>query len=221
MAQALEKPRQDSPINGLLASWYARTTRRDLDEFRKLAVRVAEQLPPGTDVLDVAPGPGYWAIELAKLGHYHVQGLDLSADFVRIAAQHARQSGATVEFHHGNVAQMPFAAESFDFLMCRAAFKNFADPRAALKEMHRVLRPTGKALIIDLRNDATIEDVYNYVDSMHLGVVNSRITKLIFRHFLLKRAYSIDDFRGLAGKSPFRSAEIHKDGICVEVCLTR
>ena len=73
-----DKARRDSPITGWTARWYSRLTLRDLDEFRKLAERIANQLPEGSDVLEVAPGPGYWAIELARLGNYRIKGLDLS-----------------------------------------------------------------------------------------------------------------------------------------------
>ena len=48
---------------------------------------------------------------------------------------------------------------SFDLIICRAAFKNFSEPLQALHEMHRVLKPGGKALIMDLRRDASLEDI--------------------------------------------------------------
>ena len=51
---------------------------------------------------------------------------------------------------------MPFEDNEFDFVLCRAAFKNFSEPVAALREMHRVLKPGGKALIIDLRRDTPV-----------------------------------------------------------------
>ncbi len=50
---------------------------------------------------------------------------------------------------------MPFESETFDFLLCRAAFKNFTEPLQALREMCRVLKPGGRALIIDLRRDTS------------------------------------------------------------------
>ena len=43
----------------------------------------------------------------------------------------------------------------FDFLLCRAAFKNFGQPVRALQEMCRVLKPGGRGLIIDLRHGAS------------------------------------------------------------------
>ena len=126
-----DKARRDSPITGWTARWYSRLTLRDLDEFRKLAERTASQLPEGSDVLEVAPGPGYWAIELARLGSYRIKGLDLSADFVRIAGDNARRAGVAIDFYEGNAARMPFESDTFDFLLCRAAFKNFRAPRGA------------------------------------------------------------------------------------------
>ena len=38
---------------------------------------------------------------------------------------------------------MPLPENTFDYLVCRAAFKNFSEPGAALGEMHRVLKPGG------------------------------------------------------------------------------
>jgi ubiquinone/menaquinone biosynthesis C-methylase UbiE len=98
----------------------------------------------------VAPGPGYLAIEIAKRGDSRVTGLDISETFVRIAQTNARAENVDVDFQHGNASAIPFSDASFDFIVCRAAFKNFTDPVGALDEMFRVLAPGGSRL--DLRS---------------------------------------------------------------------
>src|SRR5262249_40437064 len=139
-------------MEGFIARWYARNTASR--DHRKSAERVAGRVARGDSILEVAPGPGYLAIELAKLGNYRVVGLDISQTFVEIARANATNAGVAVEFQQGNASNMPFPAASFDFIVCQAAFKNFSEPVQALAEMHRVLRPGGKALILDLRPDA-------------------------------------------------------------------
>jgi hypothetical protein len=67
-----EKPYKGMGTEGAMARWYAALTRKSLDEFKALARRVAEQIPNESQVLEVAPGPGYFAVELAKLGHCRV-----------------------------------------------------------------------------------------------------------------------------------------------------
>ena len=79
-------------MEGPIARWYAKNARRD-DEFKRYARRVNEFLAPGSSVLEVAPGPGFLSIELAKLGKYQVTGLDISKTFVEIAQTNARQAG--------------------------------------------------------------------------------------------------------------------------------
>ena len=162
-------------MEGAVAKWYAAQTKKSLDDFKTLARRVAEQLRPQSSVLELAPGPGYFAIELAKLGSYKITGLDISQTFVAIASANSAKENVAVEFRRGNASAMPFASESFDFLLCRAAFKNFAQPQQALDEIYRVLRPGGKALIIDLRRDASKESISQAVDARHLGTLNALI----------------------------------------------
>src|SRR5262245_26000694 len=103
-------------MEGLIARWYAKNTGKNLEQFRKLAETIAGWLAPGASVLEVAPGPGYLAVELARLGRYRVAGLDISHTFVRIATENAQKAGVDVTFHQGDAAAMPFAAESFDFI---------------------------------------------------------------------------------------------------------
>jgi ubiquinone/menaquinone biosynthesis C-methylase UbiE len=208
-------------MEGFIARWYARTTSKDLDEFQQLAAALAARLPGGGDVLEVAPGPGYLAIELAKLGPYRIVGLDISHTFVRMAAENAAQAGVAVTFQHGNAADMPFAADSFDLIVCRAAFKNFTEPVRALAEMHRVLRPGGQALIIDLRPDASPAAIDAYVKGKRRGWVNTVLMKLTFRYMLLKRAYSQGQFRQMASETPFKSCDIQEEPLGLQVSFTK
>jgi ubiquinone/menaquinone biosynthesis C-methylase UbiE len=208
-------------LEGPLARWYAKTTGRDMGEFKRLAGELSNRIPQGGAVLEVAPGPGYLAIELAKRGGHRVTGLDISRTFIRMAAENAARAGVPVTFRHGNSAAMPFDPDSFDFIVCRAAFKNFTEPVRALDEMHRVLRPGGTALIIDLRGDASPCEVDAFVDSMGLGRFDSWFTKMAFRHMLIKRAYTPAQFRNVAAASRFGSCEIKETAIGVEVSLAK
>lgn len=207
-------------MEGIIARWYAKTARRD-DEFKSLVSRVSEILTAGSRVLEVAPGPGYLSIDLAKLGKYQVTGLDISKSFVEIARTNARQAGVQVDFRHGNAADMPFADETFDFIICTAAFKNFTQPVQALAEMYRVLRPNGEALISDLRRGAAQADINQTVNRMGLNRVNAFITKWTFRHFLLKNAYTPEEIRRFAAQTHFRQCNVGEDAIGMEIWLEK
>lgn len=208
-------------MEGAVAKWYAALTKKSLEDFKGLARREAEQIPPGSTVLEVAPGPGYFAIELAKLGDYRITGLDISETFVAIARANAAKAGVRVDFRRGNASAMPFPREAFDFLLCRAAFKNFTEPVRALEEMHRVLKPGGQARIIDLRRDASQESINQAVDGMSLGAVNRMITKLTFRFLLLKRAYTKTEFDAMISKAEFHEVKIREDLIGLEISLSK
>jgi ubiquinone/menaquinone biosynthesis C-methylase UbiE len=208
-------------MEGMIATWYAKNTVMDQAEFEACADRIAPHLTPQSRVLEIAPGPGYLAIALARRGPYRIAGVDISHSFVRIAAENAARAGLDVEFRHGNAAAVPYPADSFDFIVCRAAFKNFSDPVGALGEMHRVLRRGGQALIIDMRNDASNAAIDATVGDMKLGRVNALITRAIFKYSLRKRAYSKADMLRMAAASPFEGAEIKEEALGFEVWLRK
>lgn len=218
---AMPKPHRDRGIEGNLAKWYASTTAKSMREFQELAQRVARELPNGGSVLEVAPGPGYFCIELAKLGPYAVRGVDLSDSMVKIARRKADEAGVKVDFDQANSSNLPFPQQTFDFLVCRAAFKNFAQPVKALQEMHRVLKPGGRALVIDLRRDASPTVVSQAVDRMGLGRLNRTFTKLTFRFILLKNAYTKENFQQMLAQTQFSRTEIVEADIGFEVWMTR
>ncbi len=218
---AMPKPHRDRGIEGRMAKWYAATTVSQMEEFRTLAQRISALVPEGGNVLEVAPGPGYLCVELAKLGRLQVTGLDLSHTMVKIAQEKAQQAGVPAHFEQGSASNLPFPRDSFDFLVCRAAFKNFAQPVRALQEMHRVLKPGGRALVIDLRRDASPETVSQEVDRMGLSRVNRAITKLTFRFMLLKSAYAKEHFEQMLAQTQFSNVEIGGNNLGFEIWMTK
>jgi ubiquinone/menaquinone biosynthesis C-methylase UbiE len=207
-------------MEGAIATWYTKNTGRDLRRFTETARLVAERARPGADVLEVAPGPGYLAIEMARRG-YAVTGLDISESFVRIARERARKAGVAVDVRHGNAAQMPCADATFDFIVCTAAFKNFSDPVGALNEMHRVLRPGGGASVFDLRKEASHEDIDVEIRNMGLSALNALMTRWTFRLLLLKRAYTREQLERMVEQSRFGRGDIAVNGIGFELRLAK
>ncbi|HUJ57687.1 MAG TPA: class I SAM-dependent methyltransferase [Kofleriaceae bacterium] len=202
-------------MEGPIATWYAKITRGDRG-YAAIADDIARALPPGARVLEVAPGPGYLAIELARRG-LRVSAVDISRSFVRMVGDNARAAGVAVDVRHGNASQLPFGDAAFDHVVCRAAFKNFADPLGALDEAYRVLAPGGVASIFDLRKEATRDEIRAEVDAMKLSWWNALWTRWTFRHVLLGRAYTDAAIRALAERSAFGGGEVRHGGVGFEL----
>jgi ubiquinone/menaquinone biosynthesis C-methylase UbiE len=208
-------------MEGWVARWYARTRAHDMADFRRRAAEVAARLDGRGEVLEVAPGPGFFAIELAKLGDFRITGLDISRTLVDIATANAAKVGAAVDFRAGNASAMPFGDASFDLVYCSAAFKNFAEPVKALDEMHRVLRDGGEAVILDLRKDVAIDEIDAYVRESGRTMLDAWITKQTFRQLLIRRAYTKEAFERMAAESRFGACRINVDSIGLEVRLDK
>jgi ubiquinone/menaquinone biosynthesis C-methylase UbiE len=216
MTAALAKGYRGAGMEGWVARWYTRTRRNDLSDFRSEAQAVAKGLRAGAEVLEVAPGPGFFATELAKLGDFRITGMDISQTMVDIAAENATVAGVEIDFRRGNASAMPFENGVFDFVYCSAAFKNFSEPVKALDEINRVLRPGGEAKIVDLRKDVSLDEIDAYVRQSGRTWIDAWITRWTFRNMLIKRAYTLEEFREMAEKSRFGGCEIRVGAIGFE-----
>ena len=101
-------------------------------------------------VLDVATGGGHTALAFASIAS-RVVAYDLTEAMLAAARAHVRsRGGANIEFVAGDAGALPFLDESFDVVTCRTAAHHFSDVAAAVRQIHRVLRPGGSLLLQDI-----------------------------------------------------------------------
>lgn len=105
-------------------------------------------LTPGMRVLDVAVGTGLTA-RAALNGSgcaVSVMGVDASSGMLR----QARAAGTSMPLVRGLAESLPLANDSFDFLTMGYALRHVADLKATFREYHRILRPGGRLVILEL-----------------------------------------------------------------------
>lgn len=135
------------------ASAYERLLGGPMGGFYDLVAREVTALAEAGTVLEIGPGPGHLAVRLARMAPgIAVVGVDLDPAMVERAAARANHEGVAdrVTFVTGDVAALPQADASVDLVVSTMSFHHWADPVAGLREIHRVLRPGGRALVYDL-----------------------------------------------------------------------
>ena len=209
-------------MEGYIARWYTklRSGPEQVAESAHRARQLTNGLPDGASILEIAPGPGILAVELARLGLFHVTGLDISRTFVGIATERARNAGVNARFVEGNASRLPFPDSAFDQVISQAAFKNFSEPQQAVNEMYRVLRPGSAAVIEDMRKEATDVSIHEEVERMRLASFQAFMTRRALRG-LRRRAYTQGQFESFASRSPFGGCTISTQGIGQEVRLQK
>jgi demethylmenaquinone methyltransferase / 2-methoxy-6-polyprenyl-1,4-benzoquinol methylase len=113
--------------------------------WRRRAARAA-RLTPGGHALDVACGSGKLTAQLRRRAPGGlVIGLDFSGRMLEVAAGHARGPG----YVRGDGLRLPFPDGTFDAVTIAFGLRNLADPLGGLREMRRVLRPGGRAVVLE------------------------------------------------------------------------
>lgn len=98
----------------------------------------------GERVLDVAAGTGTSAAALALPG-VEVVAVDFSPGMIEVG----RRKHPKIEFVQGDALALPFGAGEFDAVTMSFGLRNMKDPRKALKELYRVLKPGGRVVICE------------------------------------------------------------------------
>lgn len=132
---------------------------------RRLQEVVALSQPRAGDlVLDVATGTGHTALALAPHVGW-VVGVDLTPEMLAHAVRLAAERGlANVAWVRADAHRLPFVASSFDLYTARAAPHHFQDLRQALREANRVLKPGGRAVLVDCSPPPQARDLLHQVE---------------------------------------------------------
>jgi len=96
----------------------------------------------GQRVLDVACGTGVVGVTAARLGA-RVTGLDLTPELLEVARENARVASVEIEWHLGDVEELPFEDGAFDAVLSQFGHMFAPRPEVAVSEMLRVLKPGG------------------------------------------------------------------------------
>jgi SAM-dependent methyltransferase len=97
---------------------------------------------PAHRVLDVACGTGVVSVTAARLGA-RVTGLDLTPELLERARENASIAGVEVDWHEGDVENLPFGDGAFDVVLSEFGHMFAPRPEVAIGEMLRVLKPGG------------------------------------------------------------------------------
>ncbi|WP_448624827.1 methyltransferase domain-containing protein [Geodermatophilus sp. URMC 64] len=133
------------------------TTDDVVGQRRSVLERLA--LQPGERVLDVGVGPGLLAAEAARAvgPGGRVCGIDVSASMLALAQRRASVTGgATLELRQGAATAIPYPDAAFDVAVSTQVLEYVADVPAALAELHRVVRPGGRVLLLDTDWDSVV-----------------------------------------------------------------
>ncbi|MEO6944700.1 MAG: bifunctional demethylmenaquinone methyltransferase/2-methoxy-6-polyprenyl-1,4-benzoquinol methylase UbiE [Lacisediminihabitans sp.] len=109
-----------------------------LQTVRAVAPKVGER------ILDVAAGTGTSSAALAKSGA-RVVAADFSAGMIEVG----RHKHPDLEFVQADAMKLPFKASEFDVVTISFGLRNIADPKKALREMYRVLKPGGRLVVCE------------------------------------------------------------------------
>ncbi len=150
-----------------LASQYDAASRNWQQTTRRFGLKAAYRRPlvasgAGTalgkagsqaSVLDCGIGSGALAIALGSIlpESPNFYGIDLSAEMLARADVEMRQAGLIPELRQADVLSIPYADESFDFVMAAHVLEHLPEPQHALREMVRVLKPGGMLFVCLVR----------------------------------------------------------------------
>ncbi|MEO1051690.1 MAG: bifunctional demethylmenaquinone methyltransferase/2-methoxy-6-polyprenyl-1,4-benzoquinol methylase UbiE [Bacteroidota bacterium] len=148
--------------------------------WRKKAIKLLKKDNP-KQILDVATGTADFAIESLSLQPDKVIGVDISEGMLDMGREKIKKRGLDqkIELHRGDSERLPFDDNNFDAVIVSFGVRNFENLEKGLADMLRVIRPGGKAVIIEFSKPKKFpfKQIYNFYFKAILPKIGRSISK--------------------------------------------
>ena len=145
--------------------------------WRKKAIRMLKKQQPRL-ILDVATGTADMAILAAKmLQPEKIEGIDISVNMLDIGRKKIEKEGLgdKIRLSTGDSETINFPDYTFDAVMVAFGVRNFENLEKGLREMHRVLKPGGRLIVLEFSKPRQkgVKSLYN----LYMGIVAPQVAR--------------------------------------------
>lgn len=148
--------------------------------WRKKAINLLADGKPKI-ILDVATGTGDFAVETLKLNPEQVIGVDISEGMLEVGRKKMKTRGYEhkIDLRLGDSENLPFEENKFDAVIVAFGVRNFENLEKGLSEMHRVLKPGGRMVVLEFSKPRAFpfKQLYNF----YFNFILPKIGRLISR----------------------------------------
>jgi demethylmenaquinone methyltransferase/2-methoxy-6-polyprenyl-1,4-benzoquinol methylase len=148
--------------------------------WRKKAVKLLKPLKP-KKIIDLATGTGDFAIAALKLNPDEIKGVDISDGMLEKGRIKMKKKGVEniIEMINGDSEDLPFEDNYFDALTVGFGVRNYENLEKGLSEMLRVIRPGGKAVILEFSKPKKfpIKQLFNFYSKRIIPILGKSISK--------------------------------------------
>jgi demethylmenaquinone methyltransferase/2-methoxy-6-polyprenyl-1,4-benzoquinol methylase len=148
--------------------------------WRKKAIAELKELNPSR-ILDIATGTGDFALAALKINPKEVVGIDISEGMLAVGKEKmiAKKVDNIISMQLGDSENLPFEDNYFDGLTVGFGVRNFENLEKGLAEMLRVIRPEGKAIILEFSKPKKfpIKQVFGFYSKYFIPFFGKNISK--------------------------------------------
>lgn len=181
--------------------------------WRKKAIKLLIKSSPQF-ILDVATGTADFAIEALKLNPQKIVGVDISEGMLHVGKEKIKKKGLQnkIELKLGDSENLPFESNTFDAVIVSFGVRNFENLEEGLKNIKKVLKPTGKLVVLEFSKPKTFpfKQLYNFYFDNILPLLGKVISKdQSAYHYLPESVRSFpdgDQFLSILNKLEYKKA---------------
>jgi len=181
--------------------------------WRRRAIASLKSLDPNK-ILDVASGTGDLAIAAMRLNPEKIIGVDISEEMLKVGEAKMKKKGLSdiISMQVADSESLPFEDNDFDAVTVAFGVRNFENPAKGIEEMHRVLRPEGKLVVLEFTNPKgrLINGLYQLYFRKVLPLVGRIISKDFSAYKYLPQSVAAfpqrEEFVEIMKKSGFKTA---------------